>query len=124
MIIPQYKDFIGNNASSRHALLTIILVHHMFEWVHQEKFTKDRFKSTYPSENEMADIFDLARKIANGTKHFKQRERTSTYTQRGHSSGFSDGFSRPLNVEFPDGSPESADIFLRKMVEFWERQEL
>ena len=121
MIIPQHNDFINSNASSRHALLTIILVHHMFEWVHRKKFTRDRFKSIYSSENHMADIFDLARMIANGTKHFVPR--ASTHVQRGFSSAFSDAFARPLNVEFPDGRQVSADRFLRKMVEFWECQE-
>ena len=32
MIIPQHEDFREKNSSSRHALLTIILVYHMYEW--------------------------------------------------------------------------------------------
>lgn len=69
----------------------------------------------------MADLFDLARKIANGTKHFSPR--ASTHVQGGFSSAFSDAFAMPLRVEFPDGRYELADGFLRKMVEFWEHQE-
>ena len=36
---------------------------------------------------------------------------------------FSDGFARPLNVEFDDGRKQSADVFLRQLVEFWVQQE-
>ena len=32
MIIPQHEDFREKNSSSRHALLTIILIYHMYEW--------------------------------------------------------------------------------------------
>ncbi len=121
MIIPQHEDFVQNNASARRALLTIILLYHMYEWVHRRKFTRDHFETTYPSEYGMADLFDLAEKITNGTKHF--RPKAKTQVQVGFSSGFSDEFERPLNVEFPDGRHESADIFLRTIVEFWSRQE-
>ena len=34
MVIPQHEDFERDNSSSRHALLAIILVYHMSEWVH------------------------------------------------------------------------------------------
>ena len=37
MVIPQYEDFLKDNASSRHALLTSILVFHMFEWANPRK---------------------------------------------------------------------------------------
>ena len=121
MIMPQYEDFKVNNSSSRHVLLTIILLHHMYEWVYERKFCKDHFNLTYKDQEEMADIFDLARNISNGTKHFKPKARTTT--QIGFSSAFSDAFARPLNVVFPDGKEESADIFIRKMVEFWSDQE-
>ena len=120
MIVPQHEDFIQHNACARHALLTIILVYHMYEWVHGKKFSVCHFNDNYLSEHGMADMFVLARGITNGTKHFKPR--ASTSVQTGFSSAFSDGFVRPLNVEFPDGRQEGVDIFLREMVEFWKRQ--
>ena len=119
MVIPQFEDFKKRNSSSRHALLTIILVHHIYEWVHGKKFSKDHFGSTYENSEEMAEIFDLSRNIANGTKHFKPKAKT--HVQGGFSSGFSDGFARPLNVEFDDGRKQSVDDFLHKMVEFWKQ---
>ena len=121
MVIPQHKEFIANNSSSRYALITIILVYHMYEWVHGDKFSKEHFRSNYGNKKEMAEMFDLARKIANGTKHFKPKTRTKA--QVGFSSAFSDGFARPLNVEYDDGREQSVDLFLRKMVEFWKQQE-
>ncbi len=121
MVIPQHEDFIGENSSSRHALLTIILVYHMYEWVHGRKFCGNHFRSTYENESGIAEMFGLARKIANGTKHFLPKAKTQV--QVGFSSDFSDEFERPLNVEFDDGRKESVDIFLRKMVGFWVLQE-
>ncbi|MYF25442.1 MAG: hypothetical protein F4224_09175 [Nitrospira sp. SB0678_bin_10] len=120
MVIPQHKDFVANNSSSRHALLTIILVYHMYEWVHGKKFSTEHFNSTYENRGEMAEMFELAGKISNGTKHF--RRKVKTQVQHGFSSAFSDAFARPLNVEF-NGKKQSVDSFLRKMVEFWKHQE-
>ena len=62
----------------------------------------------------------MARRITNGAKHFAPRAKT--HTQVGFSSDFSDEFARPLNVEYDDGTQESADVFLRKMVDFWKGQ--
>ena len=94
----------------------------MYEWVHRKKFTEDHFNTTYPSDLQIVDRFKLARNITNGTNHFIHK--ASTHTQTGFSSGFSDEFVRPLNVEFPDGRKESADIFLRELVAFGQHQQL
>lgn len=133
IVIPQHKDFIKNNASVRHALLSFIVINHLYEWVHRkERFNIEHFLSRYGTDKEkeeMAEMLDLARKIANGTKHFTQKIKTRK--QGGFSSAFSDGFARPLNVETEEGSQISrsygkeisVDILLRRMVEFWIIQE-
>ena len=33
IVIPQHEEFLANNSSSRHALLTIIMSYHLYEWV-------------------------------------------------------------------------------------------
>lgn len=74
IVIPQHRDFKKANSSSRHALLAMICAYHMYEWVHKEKFTRKHFKSVYRSEEDrdyMPELFDIARRIVNGTKHFK-----------------------------------------------------
>ena len=50
MVIPQHEEFIADNSSSRHALLTIILAYHMYEWVHRRKFSIGHFGATYENE--------------------------------------------------------------------------
>ena len=121
MIIPQYEEFRAKNSSSMYALLTIILVYHMYEWVHCKEFNINHFRKKYENKEEMAQLFELVRKIANGTKHFKPRAQTKV--QSGFSSGFSNAFARPLIVEFDDGNKQSVDDLLYKMVEFWKHQE-
>ncbi len=123
MVLPQYEDFLADNSSPRHALLAIIVAYHMFEWVHPDrKFKVSRFESMYPSNKALANVFELARNIINGTKHFLPGAQTRT--QPGFSSAFSDGFARPLIVRFPDGTEQSANDFLRQMVDFWTQQEI
>lgn len=112
MIIPQHEEFKADDASSRHALLTIILVYHMREWVTPELF--------YPKYIE--EMIEVAGKITNGTKHFKPRAKT--WVQPGFSSlDFSDDFARVLNVEFSDGRELSVVMLLDKLVDFWKEQD-
>ena len=121
LVLPEYRAFIQRNSSIRHALLTIILAYHMYEWVHNKKYTREHFKKAHPDEQQLAEYFELAAKITNGTKHF--RSKAKTRRQSGFGSGFSDAFARPLNVQFDSGREESADRFLRALVSFWERWE-
>ncbi len=121
MVLPQYEDFLADNSSPRHALLVIIVAYHMYEWVHRRNFEVSHFESMYPSNKALANVFELARNITNDTKHFSLK--TQTRTQPGFSSGFNDGFARPLIVMLPDGKEQSVDIILRQMVDFWTQQE-
>ena len=122
VVIPQYEDAVADDLSSRHALLTTIVAYHMYKWVHRETFTVSHFISTYPQDTSLADVFDLARNITNGTKHFKSTAKTRI--QKGYGPGFDDAYTRSsLIVEFPDGSEESAGEFLCEMVDFWREQQ-
>ncbi|PLY01958.1 MAG: hypothetical protein C0623_04735 [Desulfuromonas sp.] len=125
MVLPQYQEFLENNASSRHALLTTILAYHLYEWVHGgKKFSRcseDEFRSLYPSDIEICSIMKVAGHLTNGTKHFGNKD-TKTRTQTGFISAFSDAFARPLNIILSDGNEVSADVFLGKLIEFWKRK--
>ena len=127
IVLPQYKDFLANNSSPRHALLAIIVAYHMFEWVHPGRtFKVSRFESMYPSNKALANVFELAKNITNGTKHFLPKAETRAHGGfgPGFGPGFGDGFARPrLIVTIPDGTEQSADDFLRQIVDFWRRQE-
>lgn len=92
----------------------------MYEWVHRKKFDVRHFKSTYPQASCFAEVFELARKITNGTKHFNPKVKTRI--RKGFSSAYSDEFARALMVEFPDGREISADRFLFEMIDFWKVQ--
>jgi hypothetical protein len=38
IVQPQYQEFIDNNASARHALLSIMTIYHLGEWVYGEEW--------------------------------------------------------------------------------------
>ncbi len=72
LIIPQYKDFLKDNSSVRYAVLAVILAYHMYEWVHQDKFTKEHFENHYSDEidvDAMIELFEHARVMSNDLKH-------------------------------------------------------
>jgi hypothetical protein len=119
--MPTYQEFVEHNSSVRHALLSILTAYHMGEWVYQEAWgkTESKWKTAAQRAGVTAD-FEMARKVTNGTKHFKPK--IVTRTQTGFSSGFSDAFARPLLIETPDGGEESADNLLRRLIEFWKDQ--
>lgn len=130
LVIPQYEDFVGDISSVRHALLTFILVYHMYEWVHRPSRRKDgkksdfadRFRDDYPDEHkDLVQYFCLARELTNDTKHFVSKVKTKTQT--GFSSSFSNSFARSLNVELPCGRLVSVYEVLESIVDFWKRQE-
>ena len=130
IVLPQHKEFVANNSSPRHALLAVIVAYHMYDWVHGENFSDNDFKLKYPSDKALANVFELARRITNGTKHFepkkkKKVQKVQTRRQAGFSSGFNDGFDRSHFIATlpDDGTELSADDLLDQMVNFWAQQE-
>ncbi|EMK6834857.1 TPA: hypothetical protein PX765_003374 [Vibrio cholerae] len=121
MVKPQYEQFLAQNSCVKSALLSTMLTYHMYEWAHpKEKFSIERFEKRYPEQKELANLFEMARDITNGLKHFKVKP-TTTRNQRGFSSAFSNAFARPLIIVSPSGEEISVDQFLEKMVMFWQR---
>ena len=123
VLLPQYHDFVADIGSTRHALLTALTAVHLYEWVHpNQKFDIDHFKATYPGFVARAEFFEIARKLANGTKHFEGGQRAKTRRQGGFSSAFSDAFARALMIEKDDGTEVSAFELLKEIVVFWEER--
>jgi hypothetical protein len=121
LLLPQHRDFLSDN-SSRFALTCAVFGYHLYEWVNTApgKDFKADFKgrySSHPAKDHLAEMFDLARRLTNGTKHFGNR--VGTGTQSGFSSAFSSAFRRPLYVIRDDGSQIGADELLREIVDFW-----
>jgi hypothetical protein len=120
IVLPTYQEFVEHNSSVRHALLSIITAYHMGEWVYQADWRKAIKWKTAAQEAGVTDDFEMARMVTNGTKHFEPR--IVTRTQTGFSSGFSNAFARPLLIEKPDESDESADNLLDRLIRFWKDQ--
>jgi hypothetical protein len=120
VVLPEYEAFVSDISSSRHALLTTITACHMYEWVHRTKFTVPHFTLAYPTKVRLAESFELARNIANGTKHYLPKATTQRHS--GYSSAYSNGYARPFVVESSDNTKKSADVFLRELIEFWREE--
>lgn len=121
MVKPQYEEFLEKNSCVKNALLSTMLTYHMYEWAHpKEKFSIEQFEKRYPDKKELANLFEMARDITNGMKHFKVKP-TTTRSQGGFSSGFSNDFARPLIIVSSSGEEISVDEFLEKMVIFWQQ---
>jgi len=138
VLLPTYREFVENNASSRHALQGTLVAYHLFDWANDEGFTDDAFVRHYPEpeHREMLGFFRVARGLANGFKHLasplpgkphtgprvvtstqRPGPRVATSTQTGFSSEFSEEFARPLNAE-----DVSVDFLLQRLVAFWTDQ--
>lgn len=124
MVEPQYEAFLEKNSSVRNALLAIMVAYHMFEWAYGVSFTEKHPEEFGESgEPEVIGCLELARRITNGTKHFKNTG-VGTRVQSGFSSAFSDAFARPLMVESDEmpGGEISVDSLLDCLVGFWKKQ--
>ena len=124
LLVPQHHDFLSDNASSRFALTCAIFGYHLYDWVNPTRVVQNNFRADFeahyqrhPAKVHLAEMFDLTRRLTNGTKHF--RNRVGTGTQAGFSSAFSSDFRRPLYVIRDDGSQIGADELLKEIVDFW-----
>ncbi len=125
IVLPTSDEFLHDNASSAKALIAILSAYHLYEWANpKEKYTSARFSVRYPARTDMVEVFDVARMLTNGMKHFVPREpsqkRAVTKAETGFSQDFSDDFSRPLSVETTTGQWLSADELLKKVTAFWQ----
>ncbi len=121
IVIPQRDEFVSGNANKKTALLAIIVSYHFHEWVFGKKFKKKDFVSSFPQETKVSEALELARRIANGTKH--DLKNVSTRSQTGFSSEFSAEFARPLNADDDTGKSWAVDDLIGTIVDFWMRQE-
>jgi hypothetical protein len=118
IVEPQYNEFLGDNASARHALQAITFAYHLHEWAYGSEFSK----ATPVADTAVKELFELARKIVNGTKHFEPK--LITTKGGGFSNDFSDDFRRPLNVQKADETWVSADRLLAGMMDHWHAEKL
>ena len=76
MVVPQYNDFLTNNASSRFALLCAFVAYHMFEWANNRReFREADFKARYQAKAHRAEWFELARRLVNAPSTFRTGSR-------------------------------------------------
>jgi hypothetical protein len=121
IVLPQYQDFVENNSSARHALLSIITPYHMGEWRYEEKFRSGKRWRPAARNAGVLEDFQVAEMITNGTKHMEPKSVT-TRTQGGFSSAFSSAFARCLMIRKQNGNEISADDLLERLINFWKNQ--
>src|ERR1700736_2597082 len=82
LVKPQYRLFKRSYATSispsalksRHALLSVLSTYHLYDWVHHgENFSLSPFEKQHKGKRDVGDMFEIARKLVNGSKHFESK---------------------------------------------------
>jgi hypothetical protein len=133
VVRPQYRLFcrsypraISPSAQkSRHAILSIICTYHLYDWFHQgEKFTQAHFDMHHPGQAAVREMFELARKVANGSKHFTSR--IASRVDQSFSAEFSPEFAQEaypaLLIVNDDGTEVHVNDLLSVLIGFWKSQ--
>ena len=112
-----HDAFVANNGSVHFGLSAVLVLYHMYDKFYRRQFGHDKGRSSnFPDENTYK-MFKIAQRLANSSKHAEVT--IETIRQSGFSSGFSDGFARPLNVKF-DGEIVSLDNLVAVLYTYWE----
>jgi hypothetical protein len=130
---PQYRLFrrsyphaaSPSAQKSRHAIMSIICTYHLYDWFHGgEKFSLAHFDRHHPGQTAVRDMFEIARRVANGSKHFESR--ITSRVEQSFSSAFSPSFAQPaypaLLIEKDDGTELHVHDLLAALMGFWESQ--
>ena len=129
LVKPQYRLFKRSQAKaakpselkSRHAILSIICTYHLYEWVHNG----DTFSlSAFNGPQKVGEMFDIARQLTNGSKHFKSSPLTRV--EKSFTSEFSLEFAQEaypaLLVTKNDGTEIQVTEILDTLMSFWEAE--
>lgn len=133
VVIPQYQLFrrsyphaaLPSALKSRHAILSIICAFHLYDWFHHgRKFYEAHFDLHHPGQTAVRDMFELARRVANGSKHFESR--IGSRVDQSFSPEFSREFAQKaypaLLIVKDDGAEVHAHDLLAVLMEFWKSQ--
>jgi hypothetical protein len=130
----EQSDFANSQSqSSRHALNAVITAYHLHEWVWEARNARQDLQQAWPYKcakqfrqdhlNHLCPHIDVARTLANGTKHVRLKNGVSTGKRR---PVFQPNVFQPnvfdvghLWVEH-NGKRERADFFISELVNFWD----
>jgi hypothetical protein len=115
---PAAQSFQRENANLPLALAAIIFLYHLHEKHYDRKFDLRAPDIGTRMNSTTAEMFSLARNLANSGKHRKIT--IQTRRQSGFSNDFNDDFARPLNVVNEQGEVISLDTIISAMYKHWE----
>ena len=125
ILLEDYKEFLVNKTSSRHALHCAIIAWHMYEWANREfepQLSGDDFKKIILKQ---CPSLEIMRNLANGTKHNKRSSVNQTIKATELKLGvFSKEFSREfdtshLKIELRDGKKIYFEDEIKTAINFW-----
>ena len=133
VVRPQYRLFRRSyphaasplTQKSRHAILSIICTFHLYDWFHGgEKFSLTHFDRHHPGQTAVRDMFELARRTANGSKHFESS--IGSRVDQSFSPEFSPEFAQKaypaLLIVKGDGTEVHVHDLLAALMGFWKSQ--
>jgi len=127
------KDFAASHClSGRHVLNAIITAYHLHEWIWGEWLEKcnnlrkewgvdcaESFHEHLASKRCAA--LEDARRLTNGTKHFKNRIETGHHQGAFDAGAFSSDFDIGHLWIDRDGKKQRAEDFIDELVKFWDQ---
>jgi hypothetical protein len=133
VVRPQYRLFkrsypyaaSPSAQQSRHAILSIICTYHMYDWFHGgDKFSRTHFDRHHRGQTAVRDMFEIARKVANGSKHFESR--IASRVDASFSPAFSPAFAQEAYPALLIGKDDGTELHVRdllaSLIGFWESQ--
>ena len=125
ILLEDYKEYLENRISSRHALHCAIISWHIYEWANKEfepELSGDKYKEMILNR---CPSLEIMRTLANGTKHNKHSiAKWNIKNTELHLGAFCKQFSREfdtshLKLELNDGRKIYFEDEIKKVIIFW-----
>ncbi|WP_373493608.1 hypothetical protein [Aquiflexum sp.] len=127
-LIEEYKDFLNQPLSSRHAINFSMTAYHLIEWIyHDDNETKPKTLNDFRQEiKDKCPEMQIVHDIATGGKHYKLwKHNPKTENTKLKGGTFSRGFSKAFNisllkVEMKDGQIMDFEDVAKTIMTFWD----
>ena len=128
-LLEEYKEFLKNSTSSRHAINCALTAWHLIDWIyHNDHELSKKYSELKEFQQELKSLcpsLQIMHDIANGSKHNSLKWHKPIIKEtRLYKGSFSNDFSRDfdissLDIELTDGTKIYFEDEIKNVVDFW-----